>query len=403
MLLHMDSMFSRIPRFDEHPLARVYTALAADRNPQKSDLGIGVYREASGESPILDCVRRAEKRLLESRRTKDYLAPDGNKSYSTLMERLILGDGHRALVERRVTSIQTPGGGGALRVGAELIKTVSPDAKVWVSGPTWDHQRFVLRMAGVEVAEYPYYDRDNNAVTFTRMCAALSAARPGDVVLLHGCCHNPTGEDLSAAQWSELSALLTQYRLIPFVDLAYQGFGDGIEEDVAGTRMLGESHPEMLVASSSSKSFGSYRDRAGAFTVIGADAGEQKRRIARQIFDIACGLYFMPPDGGASTVAAVLGDPELREIWTRELNAIRERIDDMRALFRRALESETGREFPFITRQKGMFSLLPLDSQRLRRLEIEHSIYMMPEGRINIAAMTPERIEPVAAAIGAVI
>jgi aspartate aminotransferase len=378
-------------------------AYAADRNPQKSDLGIGVYRDANGESPILGCVRRAEKQLLDVRRTKDYLAPDGNKSYSTLVERLILGDGHRALAERRVCSIQTPGGGGALRAGAELIKTISPRARVWVSGPTWDHQIFVLGKAGVNVAEYPYYDRGNNTLTFARMCEALGKARAGDVVLLHGCCHNPTGEDLSLAQWHELAALLVENKLVPYVDLAYQGFGDGIEEDVAGTRMLAETLPEMLIASSSSKSFGVYRDRAGALTIIGAEAGEQMGRIARQIFEIGCGLYFMPPDGGASTVAAILGDPELRELWTSELNTMRARIDRLRALFREALESESSRDFSFIARQKGMFSLLPLDTRMLRQLEADHSIYMMPEGRINIAAMTEERVAPVAAAIAAVI
>ena len=286
----MPTMFSRIPQFDVHPLARVYMAFAKDQNPAKADLGIGVYRDAQGESPILNCVRQAEKKLVASRQTKEYLSPEGNTIYSSLIEKLLLGENHPALVEDRVRSIQTPGGGGALRVAAELIHTVAPDATVWLSRPTWSHQAFVLEQAGVRMAEYPYYDRASNRLEFDRLCETLNTARPGDVVLLHGCCHNPSGEDLAEEHWEALCELLWQRQLVPYIDIAYLGFGDGIEADMIGTRLLAAAAPEMIIASSSSKSFGVYRDRAGALTVIGAQSGKMMNNMFRQMFDIGCGL-----------------------------------------------------------------------------------------------------------------
>ncbi len=399
----MQTLFSNIPQFGVHPLARVYMAYGRDQNPSKADLGIGVYRDENGESPIMKSVQLAEMQLLETRKSKDYLAPDGNRRYSSLIERLLLGEDHPALLEDRVRSIQTPGGGGALRAAAELIRTISPDATVWVSQPTWDHQIFVLKMAGVRVAEYPYYDRQANRLEFDRMCAALRHARAGDVVLLHGCCHNPTGEDLTPDQWQSLSEIFLKQNLIPYIDIAYLGFGGGLDADVIGTRMMAARQPETIIASSSSKSFGVYRDRAGALTVIGSEAGQLMNNISRQIFDIGCGLYFMPPDGGAATVAQVLDNAELRALWRRELDDMRSRIDGLRRQFRDALEAASAMDFGFIGRQKGMFSLLPLDSEAMLQLETTSSIYMMPEGRINIAALSSGRIAPVARAIAAVL
>ena len=395
-------MFDRLPELSDDPVGQVYARLFRDPRTDKLDLGIGVYRDASGQSPILNCILESQRRICARQLTKAYMSPVGNVAYCGLAERLILGDDHPALSEGRVSTVQTPGAGGALRAGAELVRAISADARIWLSDPTWDHQWLIMEHSGLSLATYPYYDDATHRVRFSDMLVALERAAPGDAILLHGCCHNPTGADLTPEQWCELAILLERKRLIPFVDLVYQGLGDGIEEDAAGTRCLASIVPEMLIASSSSKSFGVYRDRTGALSVLSNGPGALRANVDRHVSRITRSLYFMPPDWGAALVAEVLGDEALKALWRDELEKIRNRIRALRAGFAEALVKATGEaDFSYIAREKGMFSLLPLDWDAIQQLGERHAIYLMPDGRINVAALTESTIDRVAAAVAA--
>lgn len=386
-----------------HPVSQVYAAFAQDSNPDKIDLGLGVYRDANGHCPIMPSVRTAMRRLAETQTTKEYMTPAGNRRYNRLMEDMVLGASHPALAAKRVVTIQTPGAGGGLRVAGEMIRRMAPDAAIWVPDPTWDHQLHVFASAGARMMPYPYYDRAGNALLFDRMLAALGGTRPGDVVLLHGCCHNPTGEDLSRDQWRALATLCTERGLVPFIDLVYQGFGDGLEEDVFGTRLIAETCPESIVVASSSKSFGIYRDRAGTLSLVGKTRAHLEN-AARHLALITSALYFMPPDAGAVLVAEVLDDEALREQWQGELAAMRTRIVELRESVCEALTSHiAGFDFAFVKRQKGMFSLLPLSASQVVKLRSYHGIYMMPDARINLAAVSPDKVERIVSAIAQIL
>ena len=396
-------IFDALETLPDDPVGQVYVALRNDANPDKLDLGIGVYRDDHGRSPIMASVRQAMTNLLEKQITKEYLSPVGNMRYCSVNERLVLGADHPALNAGRLLTVQTPGAGGGLRAGADMIKAASHSATVWVPAPTWSHQRLVFATAGVRMAEYPYYDVQANQLLFDEMIEALRKSKPGDAVLLHGCCHNPTGEDLSHDQWRAVAAMLAQTGAMPFVDLAYQGFGDGIEEDTFGVRLFAAEAPEMILAVSSSKSFGIYRDRAGTLSILCKNVAD-KKNTARHLSKVTRALYFMPPDAGAAIVVEVLEDEALEKAWRAELDGMRARIVALRKTFAAVLKRELdSSDFNYIIRQKGMFSLLPLTPEALTELRTQHGIYLMPDARINLAALTDANEQRVGSAIAAVI
>ncbi len=396
-------MFERLDRVPDDPILGLMAAFRADLDPRKVDLGVGVYRNDRGETPVLEAVRQAERAVLQRQTSKTYVAPSGNAGFNQAIERLVLGGSHPALAAGRVRTIQSPGGCGALRLGAELIRLARPGATIHVSTPTWANHVPLLGGSGLQLARYPYYDAATGGVSFAAMLGALEQLPAASVVLLHGSCHNPSGADLSEGQWRELCAVLSRRELVPYVDLAYQGLGQGLEEDAYGVRLLASELPELLVAVSCSKNFGLYRERTGALTVIGpspaaADAGlSQLVRIART-------LYSMPPDHGAAIVAELLGTPELEGAWQGELSAMRGRITGLRAqLVAQLRQACPERDFSFIERQRGMFSFLGVSSEQVRALRERHHVYLTEDSRMNIAGLRDENLAYFAAAVAQVV
>jgi aspartate aminotransferase len=371
----------------------------ADPSPDKVDLGVGVYRDLSGATPILDCVHRAERLMLAAQATKSYVAAAGRAEFNEGAGELVLGPANSAAAQGRVRIVQAPGGCGALRVGAELIRAAAPAATVHVSDPTWGNHTPLLGGSGLKLAKYPYYDATTHELKFAAMLEHLDRAPAGDVVLLHACCHNPTGADLSLEQWREVADLLERRRLLPLLDLAYQGFGAGLEPDVAGIRLVIDRVPEALVAVSFSKNLGLYRERLGALIAIGASAAEAES-IRSQVLQIARGIYSMPPDHGAAIAAHIFANEVLRDEWILELLAMRRRIEDMRALLSRHLREKTGtRDFDFLEAQHGMFSLLGCSGEAVARLRDRFHIYLLGDSRMNLAGITPGNVAYVAEAI----
>jgi aspartate aminotransferase len=373
----------------------------ADPSSTKVDLGVGVFRDLSGNTPILECVRRAEQAVLAAQLTKSYVSAAGREEFNSAVESLVLGDAHVARRERRTRTVQAPGGCGALRVGAELIRAAAPHATVYVSDPTWGNHVPLLGSSGLRLERYPYYDPATHELRFGAMMERLEGATAGDVVLLHACCHNPTGDDLDREQWHSLIELLLRRRLVPFLDLAYQGFGDDLTTDVAGVRLVAEKLPEVLIATSYSKNLGLYRERVGALTVVAATASRSDAAHSHAL-QIARSIYSMPPDHGAAIAAHILADPALRESWVLELAAMRERIKDMRVLLAQHLRQANGNDaFDFIRSQRGMFSLLGVSSATVDRLRDKHHIYMTSDSRMNLAGIMPHNVAFVAEAIAA--
>jgi aspartate aminotransferase len=375
------------------------TQFRADSFAQKVDLGVGVFRDLTGNTPILDCVRRAEQTVLASQSTKSYVSAAGREEFNSAVEELVLGSSHAARRERRARTVQAPGGCGALRVGAELIRAASPSATVHVSDPTWGNHVPLLGSSGLRLARYPYYDAAGHELRFTAMLEHLDQAAAGDVVLVHACCHNPTGADLAPEQWGSLIALLQRRRLIPFLDLAYQGFGEDLTADVAAVRQVAEQLPESLIATSYSKNLGLYRERVGALIVISEN--ESRADAARShVLQIARSIYSMPPDHGAAIAACIFADSNLRESWIAELAAMRNRIKDMRVLLAGHLRAVTGNGFfDFIQAQHGMFSLLGVSTAVVDRLRERHHIYMTGDSRMNLAGIMPHNAAYVAESI----
>jgi len=390
-------MFEQLKNYKPDAIESTFVRAAADDRPGKVNLSIGVFRDASGNVPIMESVRRAEAKALRDRQSKGYLTPAGNPAYAAEMETLVLGSDHAVLKDKRIRSVQTPGAGAALRVAAELITSLTPRAKIWFDTPVWAHQHDFFTRAGMAIRFHPYYDRTRNQLDFDGYLKGLSAAKPGDIVVIHGCCHNPTGEDLSPAQWRELTAYLLEHDLIPLVDIAYQGYGDGLEADVAGARYMAEKMPTMMIATTSSKSFAVYRDRAGALMLIHPEGGHKADDVKLHTLDLIRGLYFMAPDQGAEAVTTILRDPELRKMWESELEAARLSVANLRQKTYQAFSAAMPEiDFSFIARQKGMFSCLPISEENRIRLERDKAIYLMPEGRINFAALTDESLDYVA-------
>jgi len=372
----------------------------ADQNPDKIDLGVGVYKDELGRTTILDTVKKAEQLWGQEEDTKSYIGTVGNKVFSEHLMALILGSNNKAMTEGRVAMSQTAGGSGALRMAAELIKEAAPNVKIWASTPTWANHIPLISSAGLEMDSYPYYNRETLSVDFDDMINHLDAkAKPGDVVLLHGCCHNPTGADLSDKQWDILAKFLCDKNLIPFVDLAYFGLGRGLKEDVYGLRRVAQSCPEVIMAASCSKNFALYRERTGLVAVI--TATPEAAKIAQSQFGaIQRKLISMPPDHGAAIVARILGDETLKAEWMGEVDMMRGRIIELRAALSNALNVQGGEVMARAVRhQKGMFSTLPLTREQAEKLRSDHSVYVTNSGRANIAGANLENIPRLAEAI----
>ena len=370
-----------------------------DPRPGKIDLGVGVYRDETGATPVMRAVREAERRLHESQTTKTYLGLAGDTAFNALMIGLVLGkDADRT----RLRAAQAPGGTGALRQLAGLVKLARPDATVWVPDPTWPNHLPILRAAGLKIAAFPYYD-PARGITFDAAIAALNTAAAGDVVLLHGCCHNPTGADLSLDQWGAIADLAVARGLVPFVDIAYQGFGQGLDEDAVGVRLLAARVPEMLVAASCSKNFSVYRDRVGAAILLGRNA-QQADTAFSQLLGIGRGIWSMPPDHAAACVRIVLEDEALRAGWNEELDTVRARMLALRQGFAEALRRASNSDrFDFIAGQRGMFSRLGLTPDEVTRLRDEHGVYIVGDSRFNVAGLPGNRLDDLAARVVAVL
>jgi aspartate aminotransferase len=373
----------------------------ADGSPSKVDLGVGVYRDLSGNTPVLTSVRRAEQAVLAAQTTKSYVAAAGREEFNNAVEEMVLGAAHVARRDRRARTVQAPGGCGALRVGAELICAATPAVTVHISDPTWGNHTPLLGSSGLRLARYPYYDAAAHELRFEKMLEHLDRAPEGDTVLVHACCHNPTGADLDPAQWQELARLLTRRRLVPFLDLAYQGFGVDPEADAAGVRLVAEQVPEALIAVSFSKNLGLYRERVGALIVIGENETRADAALSH-VLQIARSIYSMPPDHGAAIAAQIFASSTLKAEWLEELGQMRTRIADMRALLAQHLRRAIGDgTFDFIRTQRGMFSLLGVSVQAVERLRDKHHIYMTPDSRMNLAGIMPHNAGYVADSIAA--
>lgn len=367
------------------PILNLIVLYRDDPNPRKVDLGVGVYKDEQGLTPVMRAVKQAEACLLEEQDSKAYLGAAGNPAFNAAMTRLLLGD--QTTADDRWAILQTPGGCGALRVAAELIKTAKPDATIWVSDPTWGNHRPLLGNSGLALKAYPYYDPASHGLNFDAMMNALLGASPGDIVLLHGSCHNPTGVDLGPDQWLSLAKFMEERQLIPFVDMAYQGFGAGVEEDAQGLRLLCQRLPEVLVAASCSKNFGLYRERVGAVGLL-ADSAASARASYSHLLAIVRGIYSMPPDHGAALVARVLSDPDLHRDWLVELTSIRERIQNLRSQFSAEMSARLGHgHFDFVHQQVGMFSFLGLTEGQVAQLADQYSIYLLGSSRASIAGL----------------
>ncbi len=370
-------------------------------SPIKVDLGVGVYRDLSGNTPVLASVRRAEQEILGKQTTKSYVAAAGREEFNSAVEEMVLGAAHATRRDRRARTVQTPGGCGALRVGAELIRAAAPAVSVHVSDPTWGNHTPLLGSSGLRLERYPYYDPAAHQLRFQAMLERLDRAAEGDVVLVHGCCHNPTGADLDLGQWQALAQLLARRRLVPFLDLAYQGFAVDLDTDAAGVRLVAEQVPEALIAISFSKNLGLYRERVGALISISENEARADA-VLSHVLQIARSIYSMPPDHGAAIAAHIFADLTLKKEWIEELTAMRTRIADMRGLLSRELRRAIGDgTFDFIRAQRGMFSLLGVSPQAVERLRDQHHIYMTSDSRMNLAGIMPHNVAYVAEAISA--
>ena len=386
-------MFQSLKSLPPDPILGLTAAFKQENNPNKVDLGIGVYKDEKGNTPVMTAVKQAEQAILNSQLTKAYLGPMGSPEYNRAIAKLILGkDLLDNLGGRRVT-IQTPGGCGGLRIAAEFIYTANANAKIWVSDPTWANHKPLIGSAGLEFKSYPYYNYETNSVNFEGMMEALKTASKGDVVLLHGCCHNPSGADLSIEQWEIIKNSALAQGFTVFIDLAYQGMGTGLNEDVYGVRLLAEALPELVVVSSCSKNFGLYRERTGAVTLI-CESEKACAASSTLLASAARSNYSMPPDHGAAIVQLILNSPELYSVWEDELTEVRNRINSLRFVFAEKLNSsKIPRDFSFIKNEKGMFSFLGASANQIQELINSYGIYLVNSSRINVASINDSNID----------
>lgn len=396
-------MFEKIVAAPPDPILGLTEAFKQDPNPNKINLGVGVYKDAAGKTPVLESVKAAETRILNEEQTKSYLPIHGNPALQQATQGLLFGADSPIVATGRAVTAQAPGGTGALRVAADFIVGTLGQPTVWLSEPTWPNHPGVFGAAGLATASYPYFDPGSNTVNFDAMLGTLRGIPEGDVVVLHACCHNPTGVDLRMAQWEAVADILVERRLLPIVDFAYQGFAYGLDDDAIGVRILSQRVPEMLIANSYSKNFGLYNERIGALTLMGRDA--QTAQVAlSQIKRVIRSNYSNPPAHGAAIVATVLGDPELRALWVVEVGAMRDRINTMRHLFVETLQEQgIEQNFSFIASQRGMFSFSGLTRPQVDALRERYAIYAVGSGRINVAGMTEQNMDYLCSAIADVL
>ena len=396
-------MLDQLQQKPDDPIIELAMRARNDPSPNVVDLSVGVFKDEQGETPMIDAIRIAEPRRLARENTRSYQGIIGDERYNQLVTRMILGDDNPLLESGRVSTLHTVAGSGAVLMAGQLIREASTEKRIWAGKPTWANHYPLMKTAGVEVAEYPYYDISRNSLDFVAMTNALNGLAPGSVVLLHGCCHNPSGADPSDEQWDQLAELMAERGLVPFIDAAYQGLGRGLDEDAYGWRRLAASVPEMLISYSCSKNFALYRDRIGALLVISRDA-EAARKTRSNMMSLSRATYSMPAAHGAFLVAEILEDPELRTSWHNQLVQMRERINGMRSDFAAALKTRgTGDRFDFVRQQYGMFSFLGISREQAVQLREQHSVYMLESSRINFAGLTPDNLDYVADSLVSVV
>ena len=392
-------MFDVLPQLPADPILGLSAAYKQDPNPNKVDLGVGVYKDEQGRTPILSSVAKAQQILLKREDSKTYIAPQGVQGFIDGMLQLLLGNDHPALLANRVSAVQAPGGCGALRILSELLKRCNDKLTVWVSDPTWANHIPLIGNAGLNIETYPYFDKETASIKFEQMVAALEKVEKGDVVLLHGCCHNPTGADLTQEQWQKVLELAQEREFIPFIDTAYQGFGDGLEQDAYGLRLLTANLPEVIVAASCSKNFGLYRERVGLAAIINKDT-VTKDITQSQIQYVARGIYSMPPSYGGALVDIILNDEQLKQEWQGEVTAMRERMQQLRAmLVDKLAEKGASKDFSFVNQQKGMFSYLCISPEQVQEVRAKHSVYFVDSSRVNIAGISQTNVDYLADAL----
>lgn len=396
-------MFEKITAAPADPILGLTDIFRTDARPNKINLGIGVYKDETGKTPVLTSVKKAEQYLLENETTKNYLGIEGIPAFASCTQELLFGKESPIVADRRARTAQTPGGTGGLRVAADFIANQTSAKRIWISNPSWPNHKNVFSAVGLEVLEYAYYDAANHALDFDGLLNSLKQAQAGDVVLFHGCCHNPTGIDPTPEQWAQLAELSVANGWLPLFDFAYQGFANGLEEDAQGLRIFAAKHKELIVASSYSKNFGLYNERVGACTIVAADA-ETADRAFSQVKAAIRANYSNPPSHGAAVVATILGNDALRAMWEQELTDMRQRIHRMRQLFVNTLQEKGAQQdFSFIIQQNGMFSFSGLTKEQVLRLREEFGVYAVNSGRVNVAGMTPDNMAPLCEAIVAVL
>jgi aromatic-amino-acid transaminase len=392
-------LFSAIEMAPRDPILGITEAFNADQNPAKVNLGVGVYYDDNGKVPLLECVKKAEAILMEKFSPRTYLPIEGLAAYDKAVQELVFGADSNVVKEKRAITAQAIGGTGALKLGADFLQRFTPNSEVWISDPSWENHRALFESAGFKVNSYPYYDAATRGVNFAGMLDALKSMPEGSIVLLHACCHNPTGADLTDEQWTEVIAVVTQRNLIPFLDMAYQGFGDGIEADGKVVRRFAEAGGALFVSNSFSKSFSLYGERVGALS-IAASSAEEAARIMSQLKRVIRTNYSNPPTHGGQVVATVLATPELRQLWEEELAGMRVRIREMRNAFVSKLKEQApGHDFDFVVQQRGMFSYSGLTKEQVGKLRENNSIYAVDTGRICVAALNNKNINNVIEAI----
>lgn len=397
------SLFSAVQLAPRDPILGLNEAFNADTRPTKVNLGVGVYTNEEGKIPLLRAVREAEKARVEAGLPRGYLPIDGIAAYDAAVQKLLLGNDSPLIAAGRVVTAQALGGTGALKIGADFLRTVNPNVKVAISDPSWENHRALFEAAGFDVVSYPYYDAATNGVNFDGMLSALNGYAPGTIVVLHACCHNPTGVDLTEAQWQQVVEVVKARNLVPFLDIAYQGFGESIEADAAAVRLFAAADLNAFVSSSFSKSFSLYGERVGALSII-TSSKDEAARVLSQLKRVIRTNYSNPPTHGGAVVAAVLASPELHAAWVQELGEMRDRIRAMRnGLVERLKASGIDRDFSFINAQRGMFSYSGLTAAQVDRLREEFGIYAVSTGRICVAALNTRNLDAVAAAVAAVL
>lgn len=392
-------MFEKLEMAPADPILGLTEAFNKDPNPNKINLGVGVYKDEAGNTPIMNSVRKAEKVLVETEKTKNYLPIPGAPAYGKVVQELVFGKDNKIFA----ATAHTPGGTGALRAAGDFLKKYSPNAKVWVSDPTWPNHNGVFAAAGFTVGKYPYYNAQTRSLDFTGMLSALNTMNAGDIVVLHACCHNPSGIDPTKEQWKQIADVIARKNLLPLIDFAYQGLGRGLEEDAEGVRIMAAAVNEMVVCSSFSKNFGLYNERVGAISIKGATQDATDKAFSHLKSTIRV-LYSNPPSHGGSVVTTIMNNPDLRKEWEAEVADIRGRIKEMRELFVKMLKAKgVKQDFSFLTTQYGMFSFSGLSDEQVKTLKEKYGIYIVGGGRMNVAGMTKANMQPLCDAIAEVL